>query len=69
IARCLIEEKGFRAVVVEADWPDAFRVNRFARGASVDAVIHVGRPRAAEPRERTVRWESAEPPETYPWLV
>ena len=24
----LIEEKGFTAVAVEADWPDAFRINR-----------------------------------------
>lgn len=32
----LIEEKGFHAVAVEADWPDAYRVNRFVRGASED---------------------------------
>ena len=28
----LIVEKGFRAVAVEADWPDAYRVNRYVRG-------------------------------------
>ena len=28
ITQRLIEEKGFTAVAVEADWPDAFRVNR-----------------------------------------
>ncbi|WP_232337463.1 erythromycin esterase family protein [Deinococcus arboris] len=28
----LIEERGFEAVVAEADWPDAYRVNRFVRG-------------------------------------
>ena len=28
ITQGLIEEKGFTAVAVEADWPDAFRVNR-----------------------------------------
>jgi erythromycin esterase-like protein len=28
ITRLLIAEKGFNAVVVEADWPDAYRVNR-----------------------------------------
>lgn len=28
ITKRLIEEKGFTAVAVEADWPDAFRVNR-----------------------------------------
>jgi len=27
----LIKEKGFTAVAVEADWPDAFRVNRYVR--------------------------------------
>jgi erythromycin esterase-like protein len=37
ITRRLIAEKGFTAVVVEADWPDAYRVNRFVRGTSDDA--------------------------------
>src|SRR5215216_5174098 len=32
ITRRLIEEKGFTAVAVEADWPDAWRVGRFVRG-------------------------------------
>jgi erythromycin esterase-like protein len=32
ITRRLIEEKGFHAVAVEADWPDAYRVNRYVRG-------------------------------------
>ena len=32
ITKRLIEEKGFIGVAVEADWPDAFRVNRFVRG-------------------------------------
>jgi erythromycin esterase-like protein len=31
ITRRLIEEKGFEAVAVEADWPDAYRVNRYVR--------------------------------------
>jgi erythromycin esterase-like protein len=34
ITRRLIVEKGFHAVAVEADWPDAFRVNRFVKGDS-----------------------------------
>jgi erythromycin esterase-like protein len=29
ITQWLIEEKGFSAVAVEADWPDAHRVNRY----------------------------------------
>src|SRR6266702_1907971 len=37
ITKRLITEKGFRAVAVEADWPDAYRVNRFVRGAGDDA--------------------------------
>src|SRR5438045_6651000 len=36
ITRRLIEERGFSAVAVEADWPDAYRVNRWVRGASED---------------------------------
>lgn len=32
----LIREKGFTAVAVEADWPDAFRVNRYVRGLGDD---------------------------------
>ena len=37
ITRRLIQEKNFTAVAVEADWPDAYRVNRYVRGASEDA--------------------------------
>lgn len=33
ITRRLIVEKGFAAVAVEADWPDAYRANVYARGA------------------------------------
>ncbi|HSE98893.1 MAG TPA: erythromycin esterase family protein, partial [Blastocatellia bacterium] len=36
ITKRLIEEKGFTAVAVEADWPDAYRVNRFVRGEGPD---------------------------------
>jgi erythromycin esterase-like protein len=32
----LISAHGFSAVAVEADWPDAYRVNRYVRGASAD---------------------------------
>lgn len=37
ITKRLIEEKGFTAIAVEADWPDAYRVNRYVRGESADA--------------------------------
>jgi len=34
ITKRLIVEKGFTVVAVEADWPDAYRVNRYVRGTS-----------------------------------
>jgi erythromycin esterase-like protein len=37
ITRRLIEERGFTAVAVEADWPDAYRVNCYVRGRGEDA--------------------------------
>lgn len=36
ITRRLITEKGFTAVAVEADWPDAWRVNRYVHGLPGD---------------------------------
>jgi erythromycin esterase-like protein len=38
ITERLIQEKGFTAVAVEGDWPDAYRVNRYVRNASDDAL-------------------------------
>jgi erythromycin esterase-like protein len=37
ITKRLIREKGFTSVAVEADWPDAYRVNRYVRGRGGDA--------------------------------
>ena len=36
ITQRLIAEKGFRAVAVEGDWPDSYRVNRYVRAVSDD---------------------------------
>lgn len=36
MTKALVEHKGFRAVAAEADWPDAYRANRYARGADPD---------------------------------
>jgi erythromycin esterase-like protein len=36
ITKRLIREQGFSAVAVEADWPDAYRVNRYVRDESAD---------------------------------
>jgi erythromycin esterase-like protein len=36
ITQALIDQKGFNIVAVEADWPDAYRANRWVKHASVD---------------------------------
>src|SRR5437764_8300005 len=36
ITKRLITEKGFSAVAVEADFPDAYRINRYVRGENDD---------------------------------
>lgn len=37
ITQRLIAEKNFSAIAVEADWPDAYRINRYVRNDSDDA--------------------------------
>src|SRR6266481_1089855 len=37
ITKRLIKEKGFTAIAVEADWPDAYRIDPYVRGASDEA--------------------------------
>jgi erythromycin esterase-like protein len=66
ITRRLIEEKGFTAVAVEADWPDAYRVNRYVRGAGDDdqAVAALGDFR----RFPTWMWRNADVLEFVEWL-
>src|SRR5947199_6940000 len=49
----LIKEKGFTAVAVEADWPDAYRINRYVREASLTRPI-IAESRGA-PRELSCR--------------
>ncbi|MGW5383143.1 erythromycin esterase family protein [Nocardia sp. NPDC003963] len=36
ITKWLIEQRGFTAVAAEADWPDAYRVDRYVRGHGAD---------------------------------
>jgi erythromycin esterase-like protein/predicted phosphoribosyltransferase len=52
ITQRLIEERGFNAVAVEADWPDANRVNHYVRGESEDAAAEA----ALGDFERFPRW-------------
>ena len=42
ITKWLVEEKGFCAVAAEADWPDAYRVNRYVRGLGRDGSADEG---------------------------
>jgi len=37
ISRRLIDEKGFRFIAVEGDWPDCFQVNRYVQGELEDS--------------------------------
>ena len=66
ITRRLILEKGFSAVAVEADWPDAYRINRYVRGVgsdeeAVQAVADFG-------RFPTWMWRNADVLDFVGWL-
>lgn len=66
ITRRLIMDKGFGAVAIEADWPDAWRVNRYVRGDSddLDAVEAL----AGFRRFPTWMWRNAEMVAFVEWL-
>jgi erythromycin esterase-like protein len=66
ITKRLIDERGFAAVCIEGDWPDAYRVNRFVRGASDDAEAV----EALEGFKRfpTWMWRNAEVVDFISWL-
>lgn len=66
ITKRLIEEHGFNAVAVEADWPDAYRVNRFARGADDD--LDAERALAGFERFPTWMWRNADVLDFVGWL-
>ncbi len=67
ITRRLIEEKGFTAVCVEADWPDAYRVNRFVRGTgdNPDALSALG----GFERFPSWMWRNQDVLESVEWLA
>jgi erythromycin esterase-like protein len=65
ITRRLIEEKGFAAVAVEADWPDAYRVGCYARGRSDDATA--AEALAGFTRFPTWMWRNTEVVELVEW--
>ena len=36
LTKALVQHKGFNIIAVEADWPDAYRANRWVRGIGRD---------------------------------
>jgi erythromycin esterase-like protein len=66
LTRRLIEERGFSAVAIEGDWPDAYRVNRYIRSGDVS-----GSPQQALrgfARFPTWMWRNADLVEFVAWL-
>lgn len=66
ITKRLITEKGFNAVAVEADWPDAYRVNRYVRGSNDDPDAE--RALAGFERFPTWMWRNTDVLEFVEWL-
>ncbi|GAB3552997.1 hypothetical protein GCM10027343_39240 [Noviherbaspirillum agri] len=66
ITRRLIVEKGFNAVAVEADWPDAYRVNRYVRGVGDDPTSE--RALAGFERFPTWMWRNTDVVDFVDWL-
>jgi erythromycin esterase-like protein len=66
ITKRLISEKGFQAVAVEADWPDAYRINQFVKfeGEEEDAVDALG----GFQRFPTWMWRNADVLDFIGWL-
>ncbi|HEU4451951.1 MAG TPA: erythromycin esterase family protein [Longimicrobium sp.] len=66
ISRRLVEEKGFRFIAVEGDWPDCYLVNRYAKGwdggGSAREVLH------AYDRWPTWMWANEEVVELAEWM-
>ena len=67
ITQRLIEEQGFNAVAVEADWPDAYRVNRYVRGRSATTPTPTRRSRGFE-RFPTWMWRNTVVLDFVDWL-
>ncbi|HET7624853.1 MAG TPA: erythromycin esterase family protein [Verrucomicrobiae bacterium] len=66
LTRRLIEEKNFNAVAVEADWPDAYRVNHFVRHTGDDP--NAERALAGFQRFPTWMWRNSDVVEFIEWL-
>lgn len=66
ITERLIGEKRFSAVAVEADWPDAYRVNRYAQGRDLDA--HAAGALSSFKRFPTWMWRNTDVVDFVAWL-
>ena len=66
ITQRLIHDKGFSAVAVEADWPDAYRVNRYVRGVGDDPTANESL--ADFRRFPTWMWRNADVLDFVGWL-
>src|SRR6267378_5965057 len=66
ITERLIAESGFSAVAVEADWPDAYRVNRYVRGVGDDPTANESL--ADFRRFPTWMWRNADVLDFVGWL-
>lgn len=66
LTRSLIRKAGFDAVAAEADWPDAWRLNRWVRGGAHDATA--GDALACFERFPTWMWRNAEVLDFAGWL-
>ena len=66
LSQRLIREHGFRAVVAEADWPDAWRVNQYIRGRSDDPDADAAL--SGFERFPTWMWRNTEVREFVEWL-
>ena len=66
ITKRLVREKGFNTIAVEADWPDAYRVNRYVRGVTEDADAEAAL--AGFKRFPTWMWRNADVLDFVGWL-
>lgn len=66
ITKRLVREKGFNAIAVEADWPDAYSVNRYVQGRSADA--DAGDALASFQRFPQWMWRNADVLDFVGWL-
>lgn len=65
ITRRLITERGFNAVAIEGDWPDAYRINEYAKG---EALISANEALDGFKRFPTWMWANQEVLQFISWL-